>query len=208
MKPRWLVTSPFLAAALLTIGCQLEQDTAAESSLTRVAAKAAAPGPAIADIPAAELRSVLADLARAHEQKTQLAWYVSTPLRSIDAPFKPFYAKMGQQEKDLLASLQAWAKAHNVDLTYKASGDTTGRAQKIMEDRQEKLVRGDDKTNFERDNLMQMYSDYEWQVAEVQALLPKIKDPALKTYLEKSLKIHEDGSAEILGLLKKYKFSA
>jgi hypothetical protein len=54
---------------------------------------------------------------------------------------------------------------------------------------------------------MQMYNDYEWQVAELQALLPKVKDPGLKGYVQKSLKVHEDGSAEILALLKRFKFN-
>ena len=34
-----------------------------------------------------------------------------------------------------------------------------------------------------------------------------VRDPVLKAYIEKSLKIHEDGSAQVLTLLKRYKAS-
>src|SRR4051812_34759366 len=145
MKTRSLHIHTCILVALVAIGCRQHE----------LASAAPAPVSAnlFADIPTAELRDVLADLARAHEQKTQLAFYVSTPLRTIDPQFKPFYTKMGEQQKALLTSLQSWAKENKIDLTYHHSTNTLGRAQKIMEDRQEKLVRGDDKSNFERDNL-------------------------------------------------------
>ena len=78
-------------------------------------------------------------------------------------------------------------------------------AQQILEARQEKLVRGDATPDFVRDTLMQMYDDYEWQISLIQALLPSVKDPQLKAYLQKSLQIHEAGSAQLNGLLKRYK---
>jgi hypothetical protein len=161
---------------------------------------------ALAQIPDSELRDVLAGMARAHGQKIQLAWWASTPLRPVDGAFRPFFEKMGTEQKGLLADVQAWAKEHRMDLAYQFSPDTAGRALKIMEDRQEKLVRGDGKEDFQRDILMQMYNDYEWQISQIQALLPKVTDAGLRAYLEKSLKVHEEGSAEAMGLLKRYRF--
>ncbi len=161
----------------------------------------------VADFAPADLRDTLAGLARAHQQKVQLAFYVSTPLRTIDAPFKPFYANMGKQQADLLKMITTWAKEHKIDLTFHYSPDIAGAALTIMEARQEKLVRGDSKEDFQRDMLMQMYNDYEWQISQLQALLPKVKDAGLKAYVQKSLQVHEAGSAETVALMKRYKFA-
>lgn len=162
---------------------------------------------AYADIPSGDLRDNLADMARAHDQKVQLAFYVSLPWVGVDAPFRDFYTHMSEQQRDLGTQLRAWAKKHNIDLAFNFSDDTAGRAQKIMEARQEKVVRGDARPDFERDTLMQMSTDYEWQISLAQALLPKVHDEGLRAYLQKSLKIHEAGSAEITGLLKKFQAS-
>jgi hypothetical protein len=143
-------------------------------------------------------------MARAHDQKVQLAFYVSLPWVGVDAPFRDFYTHMSDQQRDLGTQLRALAKAHNIDLTFNFSDDTPGRAQKIMEARQEKVVRGDARPDFQRDTLMQMSTDYEWQISLAQALLPKVTDPALRAYLQKSLQVHEAGSAEITALLKKF----
>jgi len=206
MRPILIAAFFTLATALAWVSCHHSTPSPPPEFPLQMASTG--PGNAIADLPFDELRSVLADLARAHDQKAQLAWYVNTPiLRSVNPAIKPFYQNMGKVHKELYGEITAWAKAHNIDLTYRFSNDTAGRAQKMMEDRQEKLVRGDDKQDFERDNLMQMYNDYEWQLAEIRALLPHVRDPALKAYLEKSLKAHESGSGEIVALLKRFKFS-
>ncbi len=156
-----------------------------------------------------DLRGTLAALARAHEQKIQLAFYESLPWERTDEPFYSFFDSMGKTQAGLLNDLQAWAKTGRdgapVDLKFSFSDDTPGRAQKIIEARQEKLIRGDSKIDFTRDALMQMYEDYEWQISLIQSLLPRVSDPALKAYLQKSLKAHEDGSAQIIGLLRRFK---
>lgn len=158
------------------------------------------------EIDAAELRSVLADLARAHDQKLQLAFYVSLPWQRMDAPFDAFFSNMGKVQKELLTDLEKWAKEHQVSLAHQFGEDTSSRALKIMEARQEKVIRGAAKQDFPRDALMQMYADYEWQISVVEALLPRVKDAGLKAYLEKSLKVHSAGSAEIVRLLKGYRY--
>jgi hypothetical protein len=161
----------------------------------------------VADIDPQDLRDTLAGLARAHSQKTQLAFWISTPLRPVAAPFKTFFSNMGKTQGELLDMLKKWAREHKVDLTFHFSNDTAGKAQQVMEAREEKLVRGDSQADFERDILMQMYTDFDWQISQLQVLLPKVKDGELKTYLEKSLEVHEEGLKEIQRLLKSFKFA-
>lgn len=160
---------------------------------------------AFADLSSTELTSALADLARSNDQKTQLAFYASLPWQGVTPPFDAFYKQMGSEQKELYAEITDWAKKNHIDLTYHYSKDIPGEAQKILEARQEKLVRGDSKADFTRDTLMQMYQDYEWQISEVQALLPHVKDPELKAYLEHSLKVHTAGDAQLVSLLQRFK---
>ncbi len=161
-----------------------------------------------ADISLADLQSTLAGLSRAHDQKTQLAFYAGLPTYSwkgVHPPFEDFYKNMGTEQARLLAEIQSWAKTSRLDLTYHFAPGIDGQAEKIIEARQEKLVRGDSSADFTRDTLMQMYTDYEWQISQIQALLPHVKDPALKAYLIDSLKVHQDGDAQLVSLLQRFK---
>ena len=164
-------------------------------------------GSAYADISSSELREVLAALARSHEQKMQLAFYVSLPWTGVDAPFRDFYSSMGAAQGDLDKELHAWAKDHNVDLTFRFADEVQDKARETMEGRQQKVILGDNRTDLTRDTLVQMYMDFEWQISLLQTLLPKVREPGLKAYLERSLKAHVEGGAEIGRLLKKYKWS-
>jgi hypothetical protein len=198
-----------LTSAMLLSCHHLASQSSAEMSTTRHADSQPATASAdatVASIDPQELRDVLADMAHAHNDKVKLSWWVSTPLRPVDPPFRPFFDNMGKQNKQLLGELQGWAKQHHVDLTYHDSTDVDGRAQTIMDDRQSKLVKADDKTAFQHDILMQMYTDYDWRTSQIQALLPGVKDPMLRSYLEKSARMYNDGSAQILSLLRRYKF--
>jgi hypothetical protein len=158
-----------------------------------------------ADLPPAELRDLLAELSNAHAQKQHLVLLLSVPFMGVDEPFKDFFSKMNTQQRELQVQLHAWAQEHHVDLTYHRGTDTLARAEKIMEDRQAKVLTVLNQTNRERSALIQMYTDYEYRISLLQALLPAVRDPALKAYLEKSLKIHEDGSAQLTELLKRFK---
>jgi hypothetical protein len=158
-----------------------------------------------ANLPAAELRNVLAELANAHAQKRQLVALLSMPFMGVDEPFKDFFSKMSTLQRELQDQLHAWADEHHVDLTYHRGTDTLAHAVKIMEDRQAKVLTVFNQTNRERSALIQMYTDYEYRVSLLQALLPAVRDPALKAYVEKSLKIHENGSAQLTELLKRFK---
>ncbi|HVT83443.1 MAG TPA: hypothetical protein VHM90_22570 [Phycisphaerae bacterium] len=156
-----------------------------------------------------DLRDTLAAMARAHDQKTQLAFYEALPWQRTAEPFHDFFVKMGKSQRELHDQLQTWAKTADqgkpIVLKYSYGDDTPGRAQKIIEARQEKLIRGDSKPDFTRDALMQMYEDYEWQISLIQALLPRVTDSQLRAYLEKSLKVHQEGSDELIGLLRRFK---
>jgi len=162
--------------------------------------------PTLTPDPQTELRTALATLANAHNDKIKLAFWTSTPLRPIDAPFKPFFTNMATQNKQLLTDLQTWAKQNKIDLTYRPPPGIAGDAEKIMNDRQEKLVRSDDKTAFQHHILIQMYIDYESNLSLCQALLPTLTDPALKSYVEQTAHMYSIGSTEILALLARYKF--
>jgi hypothetical protein len=157
-----------------------------------------------------DLRGTLAALARAHDQKTQLAFYedlqAAVPFSKTDPAIHAFFVNMGKEQKDLLSDIKGWAKTNHVDLTYHAGTDLAGKAQVIEEARQEKEIRAANHADFLHIALIQMYMDYDWQVSLIQATLPSVKDEGLKAYLEKSLKVHEAGSDEALALLKKFKY--
>ena len=162
----------------------------------------AAPG-----VSASELQKALAELDKGHHDKMKLAWYVTSPFKSVPPAMRPFYKDMGTGQKELATELENWAKAHHVDLTYHYGKDPMGQAQKIMEDESEKEAKSVGQEDFERDMLINMKQDYGWDASLDKSLLKRVTDPALKSYLEKSLKAHEEGLVAIRELLKKYKFA-
>ena len=162
---------------------------------------AAAPG-----VSAADLQTALAELDKGHHDKMKLAWYVSSPFKSVTPAMRPFYKDMGTGQKELATELEDWAKEHHVDLTYHYGKDPMGQAQKIMEDASSKEATSVGQEDFERDMMMNMRQDYLWDASLDKSLLKRVTDPALKSYLEKSLKSHEEGLVAIRELLKKYKF--
>jgi hypothetical protein len=190
-----IVTWMMLLAAVFATGCQ---------AVPRVPSAAAG---AYADLAPSELREVLSGLARSHRQKTELSFYVKLPWTGVDAPFQDFYANMGTVQTALNKDIEAWAKGHNIDLTFQFPSDVQSQAQKTLEDRQQKVILADNRTDLTRDTLVQMYMDYEWQISLLQTLQPKVREPGLKAYVERSLKAHLEGKTELERLLKKYKWS-
>ena len=189
-----IVTWIVLLSAVLATGCQaVPREPAAAGVYAEMA-----PG---------ELREVLSGLARSHRQKTELSLYVKLPWTGVDAPFRDIYASMGTVQADLNREIEAWAKGHDMDLTFQFSSDVQGQAQKMLEDRQQKVILADNRTDLTRDTLVQMYMDYEWQISLLQTLQPKVREAGLKAYVERSLKAHLEGSAEIVRMLKRYKWS-
>lgn len=153
-----------------------------------------------------DVRFVLAGFAKSHQEKIQLGTFAGSFFLPVDEPFKPFFKNMGAQQKELSTALKAWAKANKVSLEYVYANDANGRAMKAMEKKQEALSRSAKKDDFQRDMLMHMYHDYEWQICLIDAIQPQVADADLNAYLKKSRAVHEAGSAEISALLKKYKF--
>jgi len=190
-----IVTWIMLLTAAFATGCQA------------VPREPPATAGAYADLPPSELREVLSGLARSHRQKTELSFYVKLPWTGVDAPFRDFYARMGTVQADLNKEMEAWAKAHDIDLTFRFSDDVPGKAQQTLEDRQQKVILADNRTDLTRDTLVQMYMDYEWQISLLQTLQPKVREAGLKAYVERSLKVHLEGKAELERMLKKYKWS-
>ena len=166
-----------------------------------------APSGKISDLSAHDLQGVLAYLDKNHHDRMKLAFWVSTPLRSADPAFKTFYKERGAAEKELANELESWAKSHQIDITYHYAPTTFGQAQKIMEDRQEKVVRADGKDDFNRDMLVDELQDYEFGISLVTAFLPSVHDPALLAYLQKSLHSQEAASQQIKMLFKQFRYA-
>jgi hypothetical protein len=168
------------------------------------------PGPgasAFADISPMELRDTLAAMARAHEQKMQLVFYLTLPWVNVEPVVRPVFTNMGTVQADLDKELHDWADTHDIDLFFRFTDDIAGQAQKKMEDEQQQIVTSDGRADLTRDALIQMSMDYQWQVAVLQTLIPKVRDPQLLLYLQKSLKVHQDGSAELRSMLQRFKIS-
>jgi hypothetical protein len=162
---------------------------------------------AYADMKPEDLRFILSLLARGHDQKLQLTALMNLPLVGAETPAKPVFTTMSQVQSDLGKEIAAWAKDHDIDLTFQFPDDVQNQSQKKMEDRQGGVILGDGRTDRTRDALMFMQMDYEWQACVIQTLLPKVHDPDLRKYLEHSLKAHQDGSAQLRDMLKRYKLS-
>jgi hypothetical protein len=200
-----------LAMILLLAGCQTGAKSQPEEPPSMSSTPSSSPPPATqpvaGTISPSDLRDALAELDKGHHDKMKLAFWVSTPFKSINPAFKPFYEEMGRSQKELAGELESWAKSHKVDLTYHYENGPMSQGQKIMEDRSEKEARADDKEDFERDMLINMKQDFGWNLSLILALQKRVTDPALASYLEKSRHVHEEGLATVKELLKKYKFS-
>jgi len=197
---RWwrpVMVAAMICGLALAGGCQA----------TKVATSQAAATQPMSAGEMAALREVLPGMAKAHGEKKQLAWYAGSILRPVDPVFEPFFRTMGEKHKELLTQLQAWATRHNFDLKYSYPDTMDGAARKLDEARQEVVVRGANQADFQRIILVQMYSEYEWEICMIKALQPKVTDAGLQDYLAKSLAVHEAGAKEIDGLLKKYQLT-
>jgi len=199
---RWNIFA--FAASVLLAGCQSSSKTQA---VDRPAADPATQAAPVTTLNPADLRSVLAELDKGHHDKMKLAWYVQSPFKSINPAFMPFYHDMGVQQKELADELESWAKEHKIDLTYHYSDSPLGKAQKIMEDSSARQARSDDTEDFERDMLINMRQDHQWNISVIEAVQSQVQDAALKAYLEKNLHVQENSLAMLDALLKKYKFT-
>ena len=195
MPVRHTTHALMLLAVALVGGCNANSTTQPTALTTQASAEAAL------------LKEALPAFAKSHNEKIQLSSYAGSILCPIDPVFKPFYENMAVTQQALSEQLMTWAHEHNVSLRFAYPAGLRGEAQKLQEQRQEAVARGDKQVDFERDMLIDMAQDYEWQVCMIKSLQPKVSDPALKAYLAKSLEVHEAGLKEIAPLLKKYKLS-
>lgn len=152
-------------------------------------------------------QAVLPELAKGHSDKIQLAWYAGSFLRHLDPPVKEFTARMGSEQKRLEQRLEALARARHISLKFHYAADVTGRAREAMEKADGDALQADGNADFQRDMLMFMYADYDWQRHLIAALIPQAgNDSDLKSYLEESLAAHEAHFKEIQRLLQRYKW--
>jgi predicted outer membrane protein len=152
------------------------------------------------------MREMLSELAKGHNDKIQLAWFATTPFKTLQPPVKDFAHHMGKEHKELFARLQAWAKGHEVSLKFNFDDDLYGRARKIMEKTQGDEFQSSGGDDFQRDFLMLMSIDYLTQEAYLKTLLNASPDPELAGYLKDSLAAHEKDRAQIKEFLKHYKY--
>src|SRR5206468_6429016 len=113
-------------------------------------APAQASSPLAAGVTPSDLRDALAELDKGHHDKIKLAWYVSSPFKSVAPAMRPFYKDMGTRQKELANEFEGWAKQHHIDLTYKYGSDPMGQGQKIMEETSEKEARALGQEDFDR----------------------------------------------------------
>jgi predicted outer membrane protein len=152
------------------------------------------------------LRDILPELMKGHNDKIELADYATSILRRLDPPVKDFCNHMYDDEKELSATLKAWAHKNHYELKFHFGDDLQGKARKEMEDTQGKRIEGDGNEAFQRDVLMFMDTDYQWQRSLVVALQKVATDPELKAYADRARKLHEARLDEIHGLLARYHF--
>lgn len=163
------------------------------------------PAPAAESPHSPAVREALAELAKGHSEKIQLAWYARA-FRRTDPAVAAFLADMGVQQRRLAADLMAWARHTNADIRFAHTTDLSGEARRIMEAAQSRAVRNDSHEEFQRDILMLMWTDYAWQRSLIQATLKRTADPALRAYLTRSLAVHDAGVTRLRALLARYRW--
>lgn len=153
-----------------------------------------------------DTRDMLADLAKGHQDKIQLAWYATSIFRTLQPPVKEFAIHMGKEHKDLYERLKKWADKHAVSIKFSFGDDLYGKARKDMEKKQGDELQATKGGDFQHYFLMLMAVDYLSQEGFIKALLTVSPDPELAGYLQDSLKAHEQDRAQINQFLKQYKY--
>ena len=151
-------------------------------------------------------RTIIPDLAKAHKDKIDFAWYVNSLLRSPDPAIKAFAKTMDTDHKRLLARLTEWAKKADVIIAYAYAPGLQGTSLKSMEKMQGDLLQSDDNPTFQRDYLILTWTDLDWQRNLLAAALLQTKDPDLKAYLQDSLDTQTKEREACRSLLAKFKW--
>lgn len=148
------------------------------------------------------LARYLPDLAKAHRNKTQLAFLAR--FKGLSAPVAKFNAAMDRQQGRLLGQLQAWAGRHHFNLQYHVPKSVRGDALRgqTQVDSHLLLMAGD--SEFQHMYLVLMYTDFTWQVSLDRAMLPYATNHGLKAYLLSALAINRASRRQIVKLLAQY----
>ncbi len=182
-----------LLAAALT-GC-------ASVSPPTIPLKQAAPNAAMYRIYA-----LLPSLAKAHKDKTQLAFLAD--FKGLAVPVKAFNSYMSKTQGKLLAELKSWAGRHAVSLTYRRRPALFGKAQGIIADDEGGLLLHSNSADFQKRYLVMMYMDYSWQLALDKAAEKEAKaaraGPGLSRYLRNAIAVNTDSINKLWALLKNY----
>ena len=182
----------FLAAAMT--GC-------AGVSPPTIPLKQAAPNAAMYRIYA-----LLPSLAKAHKDKTQLAFLAD--FKGLTSPVKAFNSYMSKSQGKLLAELKTWAGHHAVSLTYHRRPALFGKAQGIIADDEGGLLLHSNSVDFQKRYLVMMYMDYSWQLALDKAAAKEARaarvGPGLSQYLHNALAVNTDSINKLWVLLQRY----
>ena len=158
----------------------------------------------ISPVDRAVLARFLPSLARAHRDKTQLAFLAR--FKGLSPPVAKFNQQMALQQGRLLRQLQTWADRHHLNLKYDYPKSVRGAALRVQAgvDGHSLLAAGEPK--FQRLYLVFMYSDFSWQVALDKSLMRYATNHGLKRYLINALAINRSSMEQIEKLLGQYRW--
>lgn len=150
--------------------------------------------------------ALLPSLAKAHKDKTQLAFLAD--FKGLSAPVKAFNSYMSGSQGKLLGELKTWARHHAVRLTYHRRPALFGKAQGIIADDEGGLLLHSNSADFQRRYLVMMYMDYSWQLALDKAAIKEAKaaeaGPGLLGYLHNALAVNTESINKLWVLLQRY----
>jgi hypothetical protein len=165
--------------------------------------------PSTTAIPAAANRTLVAllpELARGHDDKIKLGWYMTSFLRKVDPAVDTFGHTLMTENRELLDQLKKAAKNDHVSIEFKYGTSPADDARKLDEAAQQRVIRADDNADFQRDVLLLMYMDHQWELAIAQTIAKTQVPPDIKAYLDREITSRQSRIAEIRALLARYKW--
>ncbi|NNM88883.1 MAG: hypothetical protein HKL95_10245 [Phycisphaerae bacterium] len=156
----------------------------------------------ISPVDRAVLARFLPSLAKAHRDKTRLAFLAR--FKGLSPPVAKFNEQMALQQGRLLRQLQTWAGRHHVNLRYDYPKSVRGAALRVQARVDGHLLLAAGEPKFQRLYLVFMYNDFAWQVALDKSLLRYATDHGLKLYLMNALAINRSSTKQIEKLLGQY----
>lgn len=152
------------------------------------------------------LRELLPELAKGHSDKINLAFYMTSFLRKVDPAVADFANTMSRENHELQDELKKVAKAHDVSLRMVNHKTPAELARQRVEEFHSSVIQADDNTTFQRDILILMYMDHQWERAVIAQLLSTSNSPDVVAYLRHALESRQSRIAEIRALLARYHY--